>query len=581
MLLPAADRVLAPQRFSGSHSCFISALVLFVCCFSAVHSGAQSESPDQSRRISGTVINSITSAPIPRALVTSNDNRFAKLTDGEGHFEITVPSENVETTGVTVVSRHARFSRCWLAARKPGFLYDCSDQGSGARSSADNVTIALVPEGIIHGRVTVTNTDILSGTTVELYVRDVVDGLPRWMHNSSARTNSLGEFRFAELPAGEYKLLTDERADDDPIANAGGKMYGYPPVFYPAAANFDSAGTIHLSAGQSIQTELSAVRQSYYRVNIPVVDSDINSGMNVTVRAQSGPGYSLGYNPMARRIEGFLPNGNYLVQGTMFGPNLASGVVNLRVNGATADGSPMILVPASSITLNVKEEFTDTSLNESTLRNSGKSIGAVRGPRSYLNASVEGADDLQEMRGGSLRPPTGPTDTSIVLENLLPGRYWLRLYPSRGYVASARMGNLDLLHQPFDVATGVGAPIEIEMRDDTAELDGTIVGVDFPPVGPNFQYSEPAAWIYCVPLPDSSGRYQELAASPDGKFAHSMMVPGAYRILTFARQQMHLPYRDPEAMKAYETKGQVVRLSAGQKVTVQVPLIADTDASER
>jgi hypothetical protein len=44
-------------------------------------------------------------------------------------------------------------------------------------------------------------------------------------------------------------------------------------------------------------------------------------------------------------------------------------------------------------------------------------------------------------------------------------------------------------------------------------------------------------------------------------------------MLAFASRQPNLPYRDPEAMKLYETKGQVVHLTPGQKTSVQLQLI--------
>ena len=65
-----------------------------------------------------------------------------------------------------------------------------------------------------------------------------------------------------------------------------------------------------------------------------------------------------------------------------------------------------------------------------------------------------------------------------MIENLAPGRYRLRLYTTRGYVASATMGGIDLLHEPFVVAPGSTTPIEIKMRDDAAEMDGTVTGHD-------------------------------------------------------------------------------------------------------
>jgi len=60
--------------------------------------------------IRGTVINNATHAAIGRALVYSTDNRFAKMTDDQGHFEFTVPLRESEQTTAVRASR-------W----KPGF----------------------------------------------------------------------------------------------------------------------------------------------------------------------------------------------------------------------------------------------------------------------------------------------------------------------------------------------------------------------------------------------------------------------------------------------------------------------------
>ena len=579
MFLPQAVRTAAgdPHHKFVCRSGIARALLLFGL-MSANVLAQTAPSDDQPRKVSGTVVNSVTKAPIPRALVFTSDNRLAMLTDGEGHFEFTPPKVN---TGVSVTSVFSsvggRYQGCssWLKARKPGYL-DCIEPETGSRDN--DLTIALVPEALIHGRVSVGGSEPLSATDVQLFYREVVDGLPRWMPRHDVRTNSAGEFRFAELPAGEYKLLTRERADDDPVADAPGRMYGYPPVFYPGAADFASAETIHISAGQTVEADLVAGRQPYYRVNIPVSSSDVSSGLNVTVRSQAGPGYSLGYNPVTKRIEGFLPNGNYLVEATAFGPSVLSGMVNLKVEGTAGEGAPMTLVPGGSISLDVKEHFTDTTWSASSSWNDGKRRFIVRGPRAYLQARLEAADDSEPMRGASLRPPT---DESFVLENVLPGRYWLRLDTAHGYVASARLGDVDLLRQPLVVTSGPSAPIEVELRDDTAGIGGTVTGIAPPSADLPSLSGRPRAWLYCIPLPDSPGQFNQTMVGEDGRFQHAMMAPGAYRILAFSSQQRYLPYRDAEAMQAYDTKGPVVHLSAGQKVSVQVPLISDSDAPEK
>ena len=71
---------------------------------------------------------------------------------------------------------------------------------------------------------------------------------------------------------------------------------------------------------------------------------------------------------------------------------------------------------------------------------------------------------------------------------------------------------------------------------------------------------------------DSTGRFTEALAGPDGRFTVASLAPGEYRLLAFTRRQT-LEYENPEAMRAYDGKGLVVRVSGGQKEQVQLHLI--------
>jgi hypothetical protein len=537
----------------------------------------------QKSTVRGTVINAVTQAPVPRALVLTRDNRAAVLTDGEGHFEITLPDEPGSVQGGMIFSGSQpqqpwpyvrKGNTYWFMVRKPGFLEDPVKNRAHA-SAGDDLTISLIPEGIVKGRITLAGGDAALGINVDLYSRQVQDGLPRWAQRHSVRANSAGEFRFAELAPGSYKLVTREFMDNDPITNIrGSQPFGFPPVYYPGVSDFAAAATIELRAGQEFQADLTLLRQPYYSVKIPLSNGDTNGGLSISVQGQRGPGYSLGYNPAEQRIEGLLPTGNYVVEAQTWGQSAVNGSVRLHVTGAAVDGPTMTLVPNSSIAIQVKEEFTDTSWDASSSWSDGKNTSELHGPRTYLRASVESADDFAQNRSGSVRQPSGPDDQSLVLENLAPGRYWLRLNTSRGYIASAIEGNVDVLRQPLTIQSGPAAPIEVKVRDDVAELEGTITSLAQHSSINDDSAEPPQVWVYCVPLPDSAGEFVQLGVSADGKFSNPRMAPGDYRVLAFSSPQTHLPYRDPEAMKAYESKGPIVHLAAGQKGTVDVPAIA-------
>jgi hypothetical protein len=557
-------------------------VLLFVLLATACASLAQTQplQDDRPSTIRGTVVNSVTGAPISRALVFTPGNHIAMLTDGEGHFEFDLPKAPNENLSRPNGGQRYIFGPTVLMARKPGFLDHPNGQPPIEANPGAEILLPLLPEALIKGRIISSETDPAAGIDVQLFSRQVQDGMPKWLPAGSARANSNGEFRFAELQPGTYKLMTNELSDNDPaIAVPGGQQHGFPPVYFPGVSDDSAAGTLQLTAGQTVQADIPVTHQPYFRVEIPVANPDPNTSLNVTVSVQGhrGNGYALGYNREKHAIEGLLPNGKYFVEATS-GYNSATGQVSLSVAGAAAQGPSLTLIPNSSISVHVTEQFTAPDSNGGTafFGHRGPSF-PLHGPRLYLHLSAHSADDFGG-RGAEFRQPTGQNDDALVLESLPPGRYWLQAYSSRGYVASANMGGVDLLHDPMVVAPGSSAPIEITMRDDTAELDGTVAGITPPAItestSSTFTRQPPQAWVYCVPAPDSPGQFRQVGISPDGKFNSPAMPPGVYRILAFASQQPNLPYRDAEAMRAYESKGQVVHLSGGQKASVQLQLIA-------
>jgi hypothetical protein len=405
----------------------------------------------------------------------------------------------------------------------------------------------------------------------------VQDGTPRWTQAGSAQANSSGEFRFAELRPGLYRVGTDEVPDNDPATRIAGQEFGFPPVYYPGVSDYAAAGTIQLTAGETVEADIPLTRQPYYPVKIPVVNGETVSHrlmVTVSLAGHQSPGYSLGYNPEEQRIEGSLPRGNYLVEAYTQGDQSVSGSVHLAVASAPAESPSLILTPGSSIPVHVVEQFTSNDWNgEGVWNQDGRQI-QLRGPRLYLNIFAERVDDFAKA-GGSLRPPTGRDDDPLILEALAPGRYWLRLHTGRGYVASATIGGVDLLHEPFTVSAGSNTPIEITLRDDAAEIEATIAGGSATANNTGASGFMPSAYIYCVPAPDSPGQFLELTASSDGKLDYRSVAPGTYRVLAFKTRQPNLPYRDAEAMKAFESSGQIVHFTSGQKTTVQLQIAFD------
>jgi hypothetical protein len=563
---------------------YYGAALAFRLTFSlVVASSAIAQDREHPVTIRGTVINRITREPIGRALVYSPDNRFARLTDGEGHFEYPIPKPADADRGSfpgSQAQHESDFTFCCVIARKPGFVADPSEQQGVEISAGREPTIALTPEAVIKGRVLLPSSDAATGITVGLFSRQVQDGVFRWMPRGTVHANSNGEFRFAELVPGEYKLVTHELMDSDPTTTLrGGQLYGYPPVYFPPAPDFTAAAPIVLKADQTFEADLSPARQPYYPVKIPLAGDVANGMITVSIQGHDSPGYSLGYNAERHRIEGLLPDGAYLVSMESREPNAASGTVSLTVSGGPAQGSTMVLVPRSSIRLNVTENFASKDSHGTSSWSDQRGSFQLSGPRRYLQASVEPVDDLGFRAQRTLRPPQGKDDTSLVIADVPPGRYRLRLYSSMGYVTSATAAGVDLLRKPLVVLPGADTAVDISMRDDFAEIDGILTSAELKTAtGQSYRGSrQPPAYIYLVPVPGEPGNFQQTGADPEGHFAIGNVAPGKYLILAFEKRQANLPYRDAETIRSYEPRGRMVRLTAGQKEKLELPIVSSNE----
>jgi hypothetical protein len=523
--------------------------------------------------------------------VSSPDNRFATMTDGEGHFEFSFPvahpPDNTTLNGPisTEVFNPNENGPGSLNARKPGFLQDENSYAGISGREDKPLVIALTPEALIVGRVNLPSSEPAETIALELYSRQVNEGRAHWSLVTSTSTRSSGEFRFADLTAGDYKLLTRELMELDPVRfNPQGPAYGYPPVYFPNAGGFSSAETIHLSAGMVFRANISLLKREYHQVKLPVMNAPANGGLSLLVYAQGrGPGYALAYTPQEQIITGLLPDGTYTIEATFFGLNGVTGTANLTVNGTAVDGQPLVLSSSSSIHAEVKEEFTASEDKDPAQIHIITGRPRISSRFSYLSWRLEPADDFGQEHPIYESNPKPGEDESIIFENVPPGRYWLRINSSKGFVASASSGDVDLQHEPLVLAAGASiSPIEVTVRDDWGELDGNIEGVTKlpPPEGTasgQARPSEPPAYVYLIPLPDSGGAYQEVWVSAEGKFNSGRVQPGAYLALAFERRQSQLEYNNAELMRDYEAKGQLVRVAGGQKVRLQLQTIPNSE----
>jgi hypothetical protein len=575
------------------HACTLGWALLYCCGIRQSSAQSVTTETDRADRLRGTVVNSVTHEAIGRALVLSPDSRFATMTDERGHFEFTFARTGGEyrsafsgppsgqSPAITKTPGEGSDRPGALMARKSGFLARPGHEEVQLSPEQHELTISLAPEGRIVGHVVLPGADGSDKIQVELYQRQVREGRERWEPAGSSMSRADGEFRFAELRSGSYKLFTHELLDRDPLnSNPRGQRYGYPPVYYPEATDFATAAVIRLSAGETFQASLSPLKREYYPVKVAVANNEPGQQPLIEVWPQGneGPGYSLGYDFRDGSIQGSLPNGAYTVHVATYGPNTKSGTSNITVAGAAVSQQVVTLSPSVSISVSVREEFQQTQ-GASTMTVTDpfrRTFTANERRANYLQLTLVPAEGFGFQPNFSLRPPAGPEDDSLVLENVVPGRYRVRVDTSAGFVSSVTSGGTDLQRQLLVVGAGAAPPpIEVTVRDDGAEVEGTIEGVGGSETAGarEAKVGQLQGWVYFLPLDDSAGQSKHAFVFPPGTFQVQQLAPGTYRALAFDSPQQDVEYASEEVMRQYDSKARIISVVSGQKEQLRLPLI--------
>ena len=590
---------------------------------SGAPNGSPSESgngnPNEKTVLRGTVVNGITHEPIGRALVKSQDGRYATMTNERGRFEMVFKEKKnvppVGTTAGAVGEANAQgnpgtamylFPRPgvipqaqpqqtqaqqttvdrpdFVNATRPGYLEE-NPGGTPLTRDQEEVTISLTPEARVVGHVLLADGEGALSMQVLLYRRRVQGGRTRWMQADSTQARSDGEFRFAGLGAGTYKLFSAELNDRDPVTSyPSGPQFGYPPDYYPSATDFEGGALIHIAAGEVFQATLTPERKRYYPVKIGIANSPGRLAPQIEVwkDGHPGPGFTLGYDDRDGTIAGTLPDGNYVVRVLGTSENLVmAGVTNLSVNGRPAT-SVATLAAGSIIDVRLTEEFENSETKEELRQaRTVTQVPAVSGfgvttrvhPGAYAQVMLMSSEEFDFQRQYSAQPPSDPDADGLVIENVPAGEYRVIVNTPFGYVASIRCGDKDLLSSPL-VIGGSGAlpPIEVTLRDDGAQLNGSVVEIANRNHGNGAVPGAIAGFVYLAPVQENA-QTKMTVVQADGSFELTQLPPGTYRVVAFEKQKADLEFWNEEAMRKYDT--QVITVLPGQKEKIQVSFVRE------
>jgi len=501
--------------------------------------------------LSGTVINSVTGAPIDHALVKASwgPSRL-RFSQSDGSFQLDgLPGRPMR-----------------LTAEKPGFFPASNGGGTGALDAeivqADGQTVApvlkLEPEAIIEGSVLGDENQPLENVAITIGSFQVINGHRQWSNIAATNTDDQGEFRIPGLHRGAYYVAAHpEKNIDFPSSTSTERVYL--PTYYPHGAGISTATPIQLAAGQHARADFSLHSLPAFRVSGIVAGAQ--QGLKIKLRfvdasgSASGPEVEVGAKGA---FEARVPGGNWIVRavaGDAKGHPRAYAERAFKITdnraGIYLDLVPLSpipvvvhLAPAESIPSNPETDF-------GRLPGSGVMVHVLSDDPSRPDGFAEGKD---------------PANMSLTV---LPGRYRVELAAKNRswYVQSASRGSADLLQQPLVTGASGGQPIVITLSNDFATLHGSVAVAG----------DHGAVVVLVSQRSPTDSKTMFLRTSSDFEF-HGL-APGDYQVLAFDRID-GLEYANPTVLGAYAGKAAKVGLQPNATATVSVQTIHRGEINE-
>ncbi len=498
--------------------------------------------------------------------------------DGAFHMDNIAPGRYrlfAERTGYLEVDKHRPRSDGRLLTLKAG-------------QELKDVLIRLQAAAVIEGRVTDEDGDPLPDAQVAVLRQTFALGRRHWEQAGGERTNDLGEYRIANLPAGSYYISVTPPLDfkslieganapaSDPRNPATGSPErpvptSYKTTYYPGTRERTQAAPIDLHAGDDFPANFS-----------------LTPSPSVMIRGS---------------ITNLAPGASALVMLQSKDSNVTQGAPDVKKNGSfeIRDVSPgaYTLVAAVTDAIGTKlarQTVQVGSANVDGLRLTPQPGGWIHG---YLRLEskikmgrftpakvslwllpAEGDDDVSSARpiGEGFSPLAQlNADGSFEWKDVPPGHYYIQFsgdesVSSDWFLKSVVVGGRDVIDSGFSV-NGGAAVLDLVESADGALVDGLVANTKSDPVA--------NAVVIAVPEPrlrSRTDRYYKTVTDQSGHFTLHGVPPGAYTLIAWESIDGEA-YYNPEFLNKYEGRGRALHLTEAERTSVQLGAVSWEEAS--
>jgi len=530
--------------------------------------------------VEGTVTKDPDSQPVKKALIEliaenqAEGGDYTALTAADGSFRI----ENVLP------------GRYHLFAERSGFLDADKNRGRSegriltlhAGQELTGVHIRLQAAAVIRGRVTDEDGDPMPNADVSVSRQTFSGGHTRWEQQGAERTNDLGEYRIANLPAGNVYVTVAPPPDFKTLIEAGGAAAAhsatapakpatsYQTTYYPGTVDRSQATTIELHAGDDYPVNFSLTPGPSLNIRGTVVNLPPKTSATIMLQARD---FSLVLNGTEMHKDGSfvirdVSPGSYTILATVEGSPIPL-TARQSVQVGSSDVENIRLAPQPGATLRGRLRLEGRG-NSGFDRNQiflllesmdGEPEGAITVSESFSNLTQVGADGSFQW----VDVPAGNYYVQVSTRENGSSEEW--------YVKSALAGGREVNDSGFAVNGGS------VVMDVVASANGGIVeGVVADHKG------GPIANAVVVAVPDERMRkrtdhFRKTVSDQSGHFTLRGIRPGEYSILAWESVEGEA-YYNPEFLKAYDGRGTAVRIVEGDRKTLQVEAMAEEPSSD-
>ena len=587
-------------------------ILIFIAIFIAL---AQVATAQQAGMIQGIVVGAGRGEPLGDVRVElrppgangangANEGVDFVTTDGDGRFSF----PRVLPGTYRLLAMRAAYVTAEYGQRRPNDPTSTLTLTAGQR--VENIQLVMTQGGVISGRLTDNGQPVGIADVYAVKLTDI-NGTPTPVEVLSGKTNDLGDYRIFWLPPGQYivmasisdsptqgPLVLSPDGDDAVSIHFGRQQFRavlnravgagaadnerHIPTFFPSTVDPERAALVEVRADaetRGIDIESPAVRTWNVRGRVTGIPEAL-------------PG---------QRTQGQQPV-RPIVQ--LIKPTFSSGLIGAITLNADADGtfdipraipgSYVLLAAAGNLLGSTPIDIQDRDINGVEVKLvSGNSIsGRVVIERQPPVSPDAGMASLRIVLSpmtpalptyGSVVAPDGsftiPSSeaalgittgdyrvivTPILTLRSIPGQPVLPIpTPLQGaYVKSIRLGGQDLLNGVLRIQEPPRERLEIVVGTNPGSIEGRV------------QQSKGPVWV--VLIPDHEFRFRVdhrfVSTDPGGRFQIPSVPPGDYKI--YASEDVERQaWQEPRFMRNYESRGTALRVSEGQKTTIEIPVI--------